>query len=150
MKQSVGVVQRHTEVVKLSAIVSLECSIFAAWSITEDISPNCLTILHRVVHSQRFMAGLWNVLGLLHLQHGRDEIEKTHQKTPNQTNRRRIYGRRDHVRPAAARAAGRPEGQRSMAGERRTSAAEWGEVVRGPGSGSGESYAAAPQTHLPS
>lgn len=82
MKQSVGVVEWHTEVVKLSAIVSLECSIFAAWSIIEDISPNCLTILHRVVHSQRLMAGLWNVLGLLHLQQGRDEIEKTHKKLP--------------------------------------------------------------------
>lgn len=80
MKQSVGVVERHTEVVKPSAIVSLECSIFASWSIIEDISPNCLTILHRVVHSQRFMAGLWNVLGLLHLQQGCDEIEKTHKK----------------------------------------------------------------------
>lgn len=78
---------------------------------------------------------------------------KKHLKTKtknNQTNRRRLCDRREHVRPAAATTAGRPEGQRSMAGERRTSAAKWVEVVRGPGSGSGESYAATPHTHLPS
>lgn len=59
-------------------------------------------------------------------------------KKPNQTNCDRCA----HVRPVAATTAGRPKGQRSMAGERRTSAAKWGEAVHGAGSGSGESYAA--------
>lgn len=106
----------------------------------EDISPNCLTILHRVVHSQRFMAGLWNVLGLLHLQQGCDEIEKTLKKPNNQTNRRWICDRRDHVHPQQRQQQADPR----VRGQWQESAAKWGEVVRGPGSGSGESYAANP------
>lgn len=87
MQHNAGVVEQHKEVVKLSAIVSLECSILAAisieplygassvgiyvlkaihrvWDIIEDVSTSCLNIIHRVLCSQRFIAVLGNELGL--------------------------------------------------------------------------------------
>lgn len=52
------------------------------------------------------------------------------------------------MRPAAVTTTGAPEGQRSVSGERRMSAAPSGEkVVNGAGSGSEESNAAPPPTH---
>lgn len=62
MKQSVGIVERHTEVVKLSAIVSLECSIFAAWSI-ETLQPLHESILKAILllgHYRRHKSKLFN------------------------------------------------------------------------------------------
>lgn len=87
MQHNAGVVEQHKEVVKLSAIVSPECSILAAtsieplygaglvciyilkavhrvWDIIEDISTSCLNIIHRVLCSQRFIAILGNELEL--------------------------------------------------------------------------------------
>lgn len=87
MQHNAGVVEQHKEVVKLSAIVSLECSILGVtsieplygagsvyiyilkgvhqvWDIIEDVSRSCLNIIHRVLCSQRFIAVLGNELGL--------------------------------------------------------------------------------------
>lgn len=77
VQHNAGVVEQHKEVVKLSAIVSVECSILAAtsieplygagsvciyqvWDIIEDISTNCLNIIPRVLCSQRFIANWVN------------------------------------------------------------------------------------------
>lgn len=103
VKKSV-VVERQSKAIELSAIVSLEetlhCSIETLHPLHYSILKATLLLGHyrrhksklfnRVVHSQRFMTGLWNVLGLLRLQKSCDGIKHTLKKKKKGGGRRTI------------------------------------------------------------